>query len=78
MISGYYVPRVGAYLEQGLADAAAGRALDEKAMGMRLANLAYAWQNDLGDGKYPTEPAGDPVAVSKAMRGKYASFFEGC
>jgi len=47
-------------------------------MDRRLAKLAYAWQNDLGDGKYPLQPAGDPVAVSKALRAKYGSYFQAC
>ena len=78
LVGGYYAARVAEYLAQGLADAAAGRGLNAAAMDRRQAKLAYAWQNDLGDGKYPLEPAGDPVAVSVAMREKYGGYFGSC
>jgi hypothetical protein len=48
------------------------------AMDMRQAKLAYDWQTDFGGNKYPTEPVGDSVKVSQALRTKYASYFASC
>lgn len=35
---------VARYMDQGLADAKAGRKFDAQAMSQRAANLAYTWQ----------------------------------
>ena len=77
LIRGYYAVRVEQFLEQGLVDATAGRPFNTSAVVRRQAKLAFEWQTDFGN-IGPTEPVGDPVAVSSAMRAKYAGFFEGC
>ena len=77
LVGDYYAPRVGCYLKQGLADAAAGRPFGAAACLKCQSKLAYEWQTAFGN-KYPTEPAGDPVKVSAALRAKYASSFARC
>ena len=52
---------------------------DTNAMNIRQAKLAYDWQTAFGSNKkYPTMPVGNAVAVSKALLGKYASYFASC
>ena len=78
LVGDYYAPRVAQYTAQGVADAKAGRAFDAAAVAVREATLAFRWQTDFGDGKYPTQPVGDPVVLSSALRAKYAAFFATC
>jgi alpha-N-acetylglucosaminidase len=78
LVSDYYAARVGQYLEQALADAAAGAPFDKGAMVRREVRLAYEWQVDVGDGKYPLEAEGDPVEVSNALIAKWGRFFSAC
>ena len=66
------------FLEQGLADARAGRPFDTAAMAVRQARLAYEWQTSFGDHRYTTTPVGDAVEISHALRDKYAGFFASC
>jgi len=77
LVGGYYAVRVEQYLEQGLADARAGRPFDSSAVARREAKLAFDWQTDF-ENIGPTQPVGDPVAVSSALRAKYSGFFAGC
>ena len=77
LVGNYYAPRVQLYLEQGLADARAGRAFDTPTVVRHQAKLAFDWQTDFGN-IGPTEPAGDPVEVSAGLMQKYTGFFEGC
>jgi alpha-N-acetylglucosaminidase len=75
----YYAARVAQYAEQGVADAKAGHPFDLAAMTSRQAKLAYDWQTAFGEASpYPTEPVGDPVTVSEALRLKYARYFASC
>lgn len=63
-------------LNQGLVDAAAGRALNATAVAAFEASLAYSWQT--ATNAYPMNPVGDAVAVSTAMRNKWGSWFGSC
>ena len=77
LVGDYYAARVQLYLEQGLADARAGRPFDTTAVVRRQAKLAFDWQTDFGN-IGPTEPVGDPLEVSAALRHKYSGTFAGC
>ena len=77
LVRDVYAARVGSFLAQALEDAAAGRAFDLAAMARRDAAATFAWQTDV-DTPYPTLPSGDPVAVSAALRAKYAPRFSAC
>ena len=46
-------------------------------MSAKLVKHAYEWQTAFGNG-YPTEPAGDVVAVSTAVMSKWGHFFGAC
>ena len=77
LISSYYVPRVGTYLDQGLLDAEAGRALDAQALDRKLAAMALKWQTDFGN-VGALRPVGDAVRVAQEMHTKYAHRFATC
>jgi alpha-N-acetylglucosaminidase len=74
LISDYYAARAAGILKQALADAAAGRPLDKAAVEAFKAQLANTWQNAYPSA-YPLAPTADAVAVSTAMRAKWARFF---
>ena len=76
LIRDYYARRVTLVMEQALSDAAAGKSLDRSALNRVYAEHAYNWTT--ATNPYPTEPVGDYVAVSKAMRTKYAHYFTTC
>lgn len=77
LISDYYQARAKGVLAQALADAAAGQPLNTAAVAQMWATLAHSFQNAFPS-TYPTSPVGDPVAVSAAMRAKYAPFYAAC
>ena len=58
-----------------LLDAAEGKALNTTATNLMMAQLAYNFQLNSFDVKFPTEPVGDFVAISKVMRLKYAPYY---
>jgi hypothetical protein len=72
-----HIPRARLYQAQALRDAAAGRAFNKIAALASYARQSYEWQTDLGN-RYPTEPVGDVVRVSRALRQKYARYFSSC
>ena len=73
-----YLPRAAAYLNQALQDASAGRpSFDAATASAAYASRMFTWQTTFGNG-YPTEPEGDAVVVSTALRSKYAPFFSSC
>ena len=76
LISGYYQMRVELLTAQARKDAAAGTPLNTTAADRLQAKLAFDFQ--VATTKYPTAPVGDPLAVSKAMRAKYAPRFGVC
>jgi alpha-N-acetylglucosaminidase len=78
LVKDYYAARVDAYFAQANADAAAGKPFNPQAMDKRQAELAYAWQNDVGPNKYPAVGRGDPVEISKSLREKYGVWFRSC
>ena len=55
----------------------AGKVFDAAAAAKSYTALVFEWQTDFGN-KYPTEPMGDAVAVSTALRSKWAPFFSTC
>jgi hypothetical protein len=61
---------------QAIKDAASKKATPAATVDQILADHAYAFTTSTK--KYPTEPVGDAVAVSSAMRAKYASYFTKC
>ena len=71
------IPRARLYQAQALRDAAAGLAFNLTAAAAGYARQSYEWQTDLGN-RYPTEPVGDVVRVSRALRQKYARYFSSC
>lgn len=77
LVGGYYAVRISDfYLDVGMAAAASGEPISMVAVTRCQAALAYNWQTDWVDDKYPSEPVGEPVAVSKAL--KYAPYFATC
>ena len=76
LISGYYQMRVELLTAQARRDAAKGTPLNTTAADALQAQLAFDFQ--VATTKYPTAPVGDPLAVSKAMRAKYAPRFDVC
>ena len=46
-------------------------------LGKSYAQLAYKWQTGYPS-TYPTDPVGDPVAVSTELYKKYSRYFRGC
>jgi len=76
LIRDYYAVRAKFYVEQALSDAAAGKALDTKALYKKKAELAYAWTT--ATNKYPSVVQGDYVSISKAMLNKYQHYYQGC
>jgi alpha-N-acetylglucosaminidase len=78
LISTYYAERVDLYLKQALVDAnLKHRRFNTTAVRLRQAKLAYEWQTNFGN-IGSTEPTGDPVNVSTALRAKYSFYFAGC
>ena len=63
--------------KQALQDAAAGQPFNTTAIGKSYAQLAYKWQTGYPS-TYPTDPVGDPVAVSTELYKKYSRYFRGC
>jgi alpha-N-acetylglucosaminidase len=76
LIKDYYAARAAGIMQQALADAAAGRALNTTAVAAFEAAHAYSWQT--ATNPYPVTPVGDAVALSTAMRAKYAPFYAAC
>ena len=76
LIRDYYGARVTLVMKQALSDAAAGKALDQKAITAIKGAHAHAWTT--ATNPYPTEVVGDFVAVSKATQAKYSAFFASC
>lgn len=75
LIEYYYAARAKGFLDQALLDAAEGKALNTTATNLMMAQLAYNFQLNSFDVKFPTEPVGDFVAISKVMRLKYAPYY---
>merc|ERR1712166_1184199 len=57
-------------------DAAGGSVLDQDRVDSLLGQHAYNWTT--ATNPYPTQPVGDFVEVSKAMKNKYEPFFASC
>jgi len=72
LIADYYAVRVDMITKLALA----GQGKNQTAMDETLAAHAYTWTTERK--KYPTAVTGDAVAVSKAMRAKYAPFYASC
>ena len=72
-----YIPRAELYRKQALQDAAAGQPFNATAIDKSYAQLAYKWQTDYPS-TYPTDPVGDPVAVSTELFNKYSKYFRAC
>ena len=72
-----YIPRAELYRKQALQDAAAGQPFNATAIDKSYAQLAYKWQTDYPS-TYPTDPVGDPVAVSTELFNKYSRYFRAC
>ena len=72
-----HIPRAKLYQRQALSDAAAGRAFNSSKALASYARQSFEWQTDFGN-KYPTKPVEDAIAVSSALRAKYAHFFSSC
>jgi alpha-N-acetylglucosaminidase len=77
LISGIYIPRAELYRDQAIKDAAAGGAFNDTTATADYAHMTYEWQTDF-DTVYPVEPVEDDVAVSIALREKWAPFFSSC
>ena len=77
-----YIPRAELYRKQALLDAAAGRPFDAVSAKQSYAQLAFKWQTNFSrpttGSHYPTEPTGDPVAVSTSLLDKWAKYFGHC
>ena len=78
LIAGVHIPRAKIYWQQALRDAAAGVPFDKATAVRDYARLSFQWQTDYGEGKYPVEPTESAVAVSTALRRKWAPFFSTC
>ena len=79
LVGDYYAVRIDScYLKIGMAAATKGEPVDTASVTKCQAALGYSWQTDWGDAKYPSQPVGDPVAVSTALRTKYAPYFASC
>lgn len=79
LVGDYYAVRIdNCYLKVGMAAAAKGEPVDVALVTKCQSALAYSWQTDWGDDKYPSQPVGDPMAVSTALRAKYAPYFASC
>ena len=76
LVADYYGARVTIVMNQALADAAAGKALDSGAITTLMGQHAYNWTT--ATNPYPTDTVGDFVEVSKAMQAKYAAWFASC
>ena len=72
-----YIPRAELYRKQALHDAAADSTFDAAAVAESYAHQVFKWQTQF-EYTYPTDPVGDPVAVSAALRRKWAAFFGAC
>jgi hypothetical protein len=77
LIKGFYVARANIYLDQALLDAAGGHPFNIDTMKHREAEHTFAWQTSFNE-SVPTEPTGDPVAISTSLRAKYAVHFSMC
>jgi len=77
LISSYYRARAEQVLLQALEDAGAGAALNQTAVNVRKAQLAFDFQRDFGN-PFPLQPVGDAVEISTEKRAKAAPFFASC
>eukprot|EP00035_Acanthoeca_spectabilis_P021929 m.440986 g.440986 ORF g.440986 m.440986 type:complete len:917 (-) comp18600_c0_seq1:173-2923(-) len=77
LINEVYVPRARIYEQQALANAASGQPFDEGAAAASYARMVYKWQTTFGQ-PYPTEPFGNPVAISTFLMWKYNHYFATC
>jgi alpha-N-acetylglucosaminidase len=73
LVRDYYAVRAANLLRQALIDAAASKPLDQAAVALERAQLAYNWTTS--QDTYPDEPAPDYLQVSKAMKAKYSFVF---
>ena len=79
LVGGYYAVRIDrCFFDIGMSAAAKGEPVSTTAVKQCQAALAYSWQTDWGDDKYPSQPVGNSVAVSAALRAKYAPYFASC
>ena len=77
LIKDYYGRRAELLLEQALADAGAGRPLNADAVLAMRSELAYNFTTaTVAKDPYPLTPAPGYLAVSVAMRAKYAPYFQ--
>ena len=77
LLGGYYAPRVEKITQQAVADAAKpGGKLNTTAVDLVKAQHAHKWQ--LATNKFPSEVAGDALAVSKAMLNRYRVWYGTC
>lgn len=76
LIADYYGHRAELMLVQALKDQAQGEVLNQTAVDQILATHANTWTTSTN--AYPTQPVGDPIAISQAMLSKYSSYFSSC
>jgi len=77
LLADVHIPRARLFQRQALQNAAAGQPFNDTAAKAGYALQSFKWQTDFGN-HYPTEPKGDAVAISAALRKKYARFFSSC
>ena len=75
LISGYYLPRAERCIAAAKAAASKGQAFTKAARDQIWADVSFAFQVDVGaagGAAYPSQPTGDALAASMAMRRRYA------
>ena len=77
LLADVQIPRARLFQRQALQNAAAGQPFNDTAASASYTMQSFKWQTDFGN-HYPTEPKGDAVAISTALREKYASYFGSC
>ena len=76
LISGYYAARATILQKQALKDASLKQPLDKSALSQLYASHAYDWTTSAE--KYPTQPQGDVIEISRQVLSKYVHFFQDC
>lgn len=76
LIGDYYKARAHRTLSLALQKAAAKTTVSKDDINQLRATLAYQWTT--ATNKYPTEPVGDALALSKQMHAKYAPYYASC
>lgn len=77
LIKDVYIPRAKLYRDLGVRTAELRTKFNATEAAGSYARLAYTWQTGFPS-SYPVLPVGDAVAISTALRNKWAPYFSAC